>query len=253
MGIYRWTASNAYAEDFRTRLEPVNVSADGQTAEYYTLNGQRYTGTVQRLSGPAGVLKGGDAIFDNYTSTDGIIDDADRQIIGNAIPDYFLGFINTFSYKRVSLNVIFNATIGGQIYNAFKENFSIFGSTNGTAFPEAIYGAWRKEGDIATYPYFPTKDNNGNQKRGVNSYYLEDASFVRLSSARVNYSLPPAIASKIMLKGLSVFVYGTNLVTWTNYSGFDPEFSIANPLTPGTDSGRYPKRRDFGFGININL
>ncbi|MES2418842.1 MAG: TonB-dependent receptor [Bacteroidota bacterium] len=251
LGIYRWTASNAYSDGW-SRLEPVNVSADGQTAEYYTLNGQRYSGNIQKLSGPAGFLKGGDAIFDNYTK-DGIIDDADRQVIGNAIPDYFLGFINTFTYKRLSLNVIFNATIGGQIYNAFKESFSTFGSSNGTAFPEAIYGAWRKEGDIAIYPYFPTKDNNGNQKRGVNSYYLEDASFLRLSSARLNYSLPPALANKILLKGLSMFVYGTNLLTWTNYTGFDPEFSIDNPLTPGTDGGRYPKRRDFGFGININL
>lgn len=251
LGIYRWSASNAYSGDW-TKLEPVNVSADGQTAEYYLLNGQRYNGSIQKLSGPAGPLKGGDTEWDNVNK-DGIIDDSDRQIIGNAIPDFFLGFINTFTYKRVSLNVIFNATIGGQVYNSLKESFSTYGSSNGTAFPEAIYGAWRKEGDVAIYPYFPTKDNNGNQKRGVNSYYLEDASFVRLSSARINYSLPPAMASRIALKGLSVFVYGTNLLTWTNYSGFDPEFSVDNPLTPGTDGGRYPKRRDFGFGVNINL
>lgn len=251
LGIYRWTASNAYSSDW-TRLEPVNVAADGQTAEYYLLNGQRYTGTVQKMSGPAGFLKGGDTQWDD-ANRDGKIDDADRQVIGNATPDFYLGLSNTFSYKRFSLNVMFNATIGGQIYNAFKENFSTFGSTNGTAFPEAIYGAWRKEGDIATYPYFPTKDNNGNQKKGVNSYYLEDASFVRLSSARLNYSFQPALVNRFKLKSLGLFVYGTNLLTWTNYSGFDPEFSNNNPLTPGTDGGNYPKRREFGFGINISL
>lgn len=251
LGIYRWTASNAYSADW-SKLEPVNVAADGQSAEYYTLNGQRYTGTVQKLSGPAGFLKGGDTEWLDVNK-DGLIDDADRSIIGNATPDFYLGLSNTFSYKRFSLNVMLNATIGGQIYNAFKESFSTFGSSNGTAFPEAIYGAWRKEGDIAIYPYFPTKDNNGNQKRGVNSYYLEDASFLRLSSARVNYSFQPALINKFKLKALSLFVYGTNLLTWTNYSGFDPEFSDSNPLSPGTDGGKYPKRREFGFGINISL
>jgi len=251
LGIFRWTASNAYSTDW-TQLEPVNVSVDGQIAEYYTLNGQRYTGTVQKLSGPAGPLKGGDTQWDDLNK-DGTIDDADRQVIGNATPDYYLGLSNTFTYKRFSLNLMFNATIGGQIYNAFKENFATFGSSNGTAFPEAIYGAWRKEGDIAIYPYFPTKDNNGNQKRGLNSYYIEDGSFIRLSSARLNYSFQPALTNRIMMKSLSVFVYGTNLLTWTNYSGFDPEFSNSNPLTPSTDGGQYPKRREFGFGINISL
>ena len=251
LGIYRWTASNAYTTDW-ARLEPVNVAADGQSAEYYILNGERYNGTIQKLSGPAGFLKGGDTEFDNFTK-DGIIDDADRQIIGNATPDFYLGFINTFNYKRFSLNVLMNATIGGQVYNEFKERFAVFSSSNGPAFPEAIYGSWRKEGDIATYPFFPTKDNNGNQKRGVNSYYLEDGSFVRLSSARLNYTFEPAWVSKVKMKGLGVFVYGTNLLTWTNYTGFDPEFSSSSPLTPGTDGGRYPKRREFGFGLNIGL
>jgi len=251
LGIYRWTASNAYSSDW-TRLEPVNVAADGQTAEYYTLNGVRYDGPIQKLSGPAGFLKGGDTEWENVNK-DGVIDDADRKVIGNATPDYFLGFINTFTYKRLSLNVIFNATVGGQIYNAFKENFSVTSSSNGTNFPEGIYGAWRKEGDIATYPYYPTKDNNGNQKRGANSYYLEDASYIRLQSARINYSISPALAKKVYMKGLGIYMYGTNLLTWTNYSGFDPEFSDSNPLTPGTDGGKYPKRREFGMGININL
>ena len=251
LGIYRWTASNAYSSDW-TRLEPVNVSADGQTAEYYTLNGTRYEGVPQKLSGPAGFLKGGDTEWENVNK-DGIIDDADRKVLGNATPDYYLGLINTFSYKRVSFNFIFNATVGGQVYNAFKENFSTFGSSNGTNFPEGIYGAWRKEGDIALYPYYPTKDNNGNQKRGANSYYLEDASFLRLQSARINFSLSPDIAKKIYMKGLGIYMYGTNLLTWTNYSGFDPEFSSGNPLTPGTDGGKYPKRREFGLGVNINL
>ena len=251
LGIYRWDASNAYSDNWE-RLEPVNVSADGKTAEYYTLNGQRYNGVAKKLNGPAGVLGGGDTIWDNVRKDD-IIDEADRQVIGNATPDFYLGFVNTFSYKRLSLSFNINATIGGQVYNAFKENMSTNSSSNGPALPEAIYGAWRQQGDIATYAYFPNKDTNGSLKKGFNSYYLEDASFLRLTSARINYSLPLESAKKILMKGVNAYVYGINLLTWTNYTGFDPEFSSSNPLQPGVDGGKYPKRREIGLGLNITL
>ncbi|MNV56847.1 TonB dependent receptor [compost metagenome] len=83
--------------------------------------------------------------------------------------------------------------------------------------------------------------------------YIEDASFIRLSSARLSYRLNPEWAKRIFLKGLTTYAYGTNLLTWTNYRGYDPEFSTDNVLTPGDDTGKYPRRREFGFGVNINF
>ena len=250
LGIYRWDASNAYSDNW-TRLEPVNVSADGKTAQYYTLNGVKYTGTIHNLYGPAGKLVGGDTEWQN-ANRDSLIDDGDRQIIGNATPKYFLGLGNTFTYKSISFSFNINATVGGQVYNAFSENLSTFGSSNGTAFPLAIYTAWRKQGDIALYPYFPYKDTHGDQKKGNNSFYLEDATFIRLASMRINWSVPLKTISKIGFKGLNAYVYGINLLTFTDYTGFDPEFS-SDVLSPGVDGGRYPKRREFGLGLNITL
>ena len=259
LGVYPYDVSNAYDENWN-KLTPVGVKVvpgtsgvETSTAEGYTLNGQPYNGVIKKLQARTGaILKGGDTEWLDVNK-DGIINDQDIAPIGNARPDFYVGLVNNFSYKNVSLSFIINATIGGQVYNSFKEGLSNFGSSNGPATPEAIYGAWRKQGDIATFSYFPAKDDYGNMQKNRNSYYLEDGSFIRLQSARLNYTLPTKIASKFLLKGLNAFVYGTNLITWTNYTGYDPEFSNSNPLQPGTDGGKYPKIREFGLGLNVKL
>jgi hypothetical protein len=87
---------------------------------------------------------------------------------------------------------------------------------------------------------------------GYNSLYLEDGSFIRLTSARLNYALPGNIAKKWRLNNANIFLYGSNLMTWTNYTWYDPEFS-SDGLRIGLDNGKYPKRREVGVGINVNF
>ncbi|RZK66738.1 MAG: TonB-dependent receptor, partial [Pedobacter sp.] len=155
--------------------------------------------------------------------------------------------------KNLSLSFIINATIGGQVYNQFKQNLTNFANNGNPSLPEAIYGAWTKQGDQSTYPYYPDKNIRGSQRSGGNSYFLEDASFIRLSNARFTYRLDSKIAKKLFTRSLSAYVYGVNLLTYTNYTGYDPEFSASSGLTPGDDTGKYPKRRELGFGINIGF
>lgn len=261
LGVYQYDVSNAYTEAGE-RLTPEGVKVvdaigpDGKsyktsTAESYTLNGQPYTGVIVSKYANGAKLKGGDTEWFDLNN-DGIIDDADRHVIGNAQPDYYLGIINNLTYKEWSLSFIFNSTIGGQVYNSFKQNLTNNSSSNGPALPEAIYGAWTKQGDIATYPYFPDKDTRGSQKANGNSMFLEDASFIRLSSARLTYRFKPTLTKKAFMNNVSAYIYGTNLLTWTNYTGYDPEFS-SSALTPGDDNGKYPKRRELGLGINVGF
>jgi TonB-linked SusC/RagA family outer membrane protein len=261
IGVYQYDASNAYTPDGQ-RLTPIGITATttnrggtaGATvASSYQLNGQPYGGQIvrKRTSGGATLL-GGDTEWEDVNN-DGIIDDNDRQILGNAQPDVYLGFVNNFTYKNFSLSFIINATLGGQVYNQFKQNLTNFANNGGPSLPEAIYGAWTKQGDIATYPYYPDKDTRGSQRIGGNSYFLENGSFVRLSNARFTYRLDPKISSRIHTKNIALYVYGVNLLTYTNYSGFDPEFTPSSGLTPGDDTGRYPKRREVGFGINVGF
>ena len=263
LGVYQYDASNAYTPDGQ-RLTPVGVTVKypvrgtatdpvASSASYYELNGQRYSGTiVQKRNSDGAVLLGGDTEWED-TNNDGFINESDRHVIGNAQPDLYLGFVNNFSYKNFSFSFIINATIGGQVYNQFKQNLTNFANNGNPSLPEAIYGAWTKQGDISTYPYYPDKNTRNSQRSGGNSYFLEDASFIRLSSARFTYRLDPKVAKKLFTKSLSAYVYGVNLLTYTNYSGYDPEFSPSSGLTPGDDTGKYPKRRELGFGINIGF
>src|SRR5690606_17216021 len=113
--------------------------------------------------------------------------------------------------------------------------------------------SWFKQGDITKYPIATRKDDRGSVRNNYNSMYLEDGSFIRLSSARLAYTLDKKLANKVAAKNATVYIFGQNLLTWSNYSWFDPEFSTNNQLQPGNDTGKYPKIREFGLGLNINF
>lgn len=254
LGVYAWNESNAYNDNWEQLT--LSLDKDGKPlyengVPVYTFNGQRYNGYVHNLYDPSGKLRGGDAIWQN-TNKDSLIDDRDRQILANSQPKFYLGILNNITYKQFSLSVLVNASFGANVYNAllFAQSYP---SNTGAGSPEMVYNVWRKQGDIAKYPYYPEAKNRGNQKTDANSLFIEDGSFVRLSSVRLSYTFLPSITKKVFLKGATVYVYGTNLLTWTNYRGYDPEFSASNVLQPGYDNGKYPKRREYGFGINVNF
>lgn len=253
LGVYQWDESNAYDERWR-KLTVVLENGQPKYVDgkpVYSLDGKAYTGNIKSISAPDGKLKGGDAEWEDKKQ-DGIIDDADRQILGNATPDFYLGIMNSLRYKSFTVSFLFNGSFGGEIYNSLLQSQNKPSNT-GAGSPDMVYNSWRKPGDIAKYPYYIEKDNRGNLKTDGNSIYIEDASFIRLSSARLAYRLNPEWTKRIYLKGVTAYVYGMNLLTWTNYRGYDPEFSSGNPLTPGDDNGKYPKRREFGFGLNVNF
>jgi len=264
-GIYQYDVSNAYAED-GSMLTPVgitvNTTTNTSTATGYTLNGQPYTGVIHQLKHNGVPLKGGSTIWQDVNN-DGNIDGSDRQILGNAMPDFYWGLTNTFSYKGFLLTVTVNAQVGGKVYNelANLQNLNSANTTYSSPIPAALYGAWYKQGDVATYPYVVNKDAYGDISNGINSLYLEDGSFVRLAAVKFTYTFNSKLLQKIKARNIGVYVYGDNLLTWTNYTGFDPQFSTnsnaangaSNSLTPGYDTGKYPKRREMGFGINVSF
>jgi TonB-linked SusC/RagA family outer membrane protein len=263
LGVYQYDASNAYTTDGK-RLTPVGVTikypvrgtgADpvASVADHYELNGQVYTGQiVKKKNSDGSVLLGGDTEWEDVNN-DGFIDESDRRIIGNSQSDVYFGFVNSFSYGKLRFSFVINSNLGGQVYNQFKQNLTNFANNGNPSLPEAIYGAWTKQGDIATYPYYPDKNTRGSQRGGGNSYFLENASFVRLSNARFTYTFDAKMAKQVFARTLSAYVYGVNLLTYTNYTGYDPEFTPSSGLTPGDDTGRYPKRREVGFGLNIGF
>ena len=247
LGVYAYDESNAWSPDGQ-QLTP-QFDADGEFS-HYTLNGETYNGTVNQLETTGSISKGGDAIWLDANG-DGVIDDTDRVILGNAQPNWTAGWINSFTYKDITLSFNFYFSYGGNLYNQGRWINGRFTTSGATPDPYMIHHAWWHPGDVTDVP-LPL--NNGMENmRELNSFFIEDASFIRLRNARVSYKLPAAWLSRFGVSAVNVYAYGTNLLTWSNYTMYDPEISIGNPLQMGRDTGRYPRKREFGAGLNINF
>lgn len=247
-GVYQYSESNAYTPEWQ-RLTPV-FDSNGTFVDY-TYKGQSYTGEVKKLRMPGGTSQGGDVIWANVNGDD-IIDDKDRMVLANAQPKFIAGLYNSISYK--GFNLAFNIYVqwGNTIYNKGRRDQSTFNGTNLTPDKYIIRDAWFQPGDITDVPRVPDASTMGNMPE-LNSYFLEDGSFIRIRNVKLSYSLGRALAGKVKLKGASVYIYGNNLITWTNYLWFDPEIPLGSPLTMGEDNGKYPRSRQVGVGINLNF
>lgn len=247
LGIYQYDESNAWSEK-GDQLTPVFDNAGGFTG--YTLNGTPYTGEVRQLTTRGNTSNGGDVIWKDLNG-DGSIDDADRMILGNAQPKWTAGFAHNISYKNIQLSFNLYGGYGGMIYNRARQQGATIATTNATPDPGYIHGAWAKQGDVATW-YRPANNSMGNA-RELSSMFLEDASFIRLRNLRLTYNLSTEWIRKMKLQQVGIYFFGNNLLTWTDYSWYDPEVAFNNALEMGLDNGRYPRKREMGFGININF
>ena len=249
-GVFAYDESNAFTDKWE-QLTP--VFENGVFQYKYLLNGKEYAGDIRQKTLPNGKpFRGGDYNWEEPEGTrDGVIDDNDRMVIGNAMPDVTGGLNTTVTWKNVSLYLGFYYSLGGQIYNAAEHNRNMFKYTGTTPSPEVIHNMWLHPGDQAIYPR-PYNDDYNNARMG-NSFYLEDASFIRLQNVRIAYDLPENWIKKLMLKNINIYAFVNNALTWTNYSGFDPEFSTSNPLQVGKDSYRYPRKREYGIGFSANF
>lgn len=264
LGVYAYDESNAYTEDFKTRLIPqferdsygnVIINSQGKpTLIGYTYpNGEVFEGTPSKMKYGNTVLKGGDIIWEEQT-VDGVIDDDDRKVLGNGMPTCFFSWNNTFTWKDFSLNLNFYGSAGNKNYNALSRNLNAQGANNDIPYPYKIHNAWTYPGAMTDVPVFIKTRSTYNQNLGgVNSLYVEDASFIRLQTVRLSYMFKKKNFKWLPVSNMNLWVYANNLFTWTNYSGWDPEINVSNVLQPGNDTGMFPRSREFGIGLNVNF
>jgi hypothetical protein len=249
LGVYAYNESNAFTPEW-TQLTPNFNSAGVFTG--YTLNGQPYTGTVKKKTVDGQISIGGDVNWEDVDKN-GNIDAADKQILGNAQPDWFGGLTNEISYKNFTASATFYASIGGSIYNQARWNKASYQTTGNTPDPYIIINAWNKAGDITDVPDPKTGSTIGNT-REISSFFVEDASYIRLRNVRITYALPAKVASSIGARRVLFGVTGKNLLTYSNYSWSDPEFSYTNPLQMGVDANtRSPRKNEIEFSLNVNF
>ena len=182
---------------------------------------------------------------------DGVINADDQTFIGNPLPDFTANLSNRISYKGFDFNMLFQGVFGGDILNLVRRRTEAFeGFSNQST---SILDAWRPLNPSTVTPRAIAADPNGNTR--VSSRFIEDGTFVRLKNVQLGYTFPAALTKRIGLGSFRAYVSGQNLITWTEYSGYDPEVGSfnQNPLINSVDNGRYPTSRAFTFGINANF
>jgi TonB-linked SusC/RagA family outer membrane protein len=220
--------------------------------------GYEYAGVYQGTDFPAGTQTfaggvAGDPLFMDVDGN-GEITEADRTIIGNPNPDFTYGLTNSFTYKNFDLNVFFQGSQGGDIFNMTNVQLN-----NGDANTTRDYfnNAWTTSNTDTDQPRV---GNNSN--REISSRFVEDGSYLRLKNVALGYNLPTTFTEKLRVGGIRLSVSGQNLLTFTKYSGLDPEVNFfgssgnnntSSNTVQGFDFGNYPTVRSFNFNINIKL
>ncbi|MDO7845497.1 TonB-dependent receptor [Hymenobacter sp. M29] len=194
--------------------------------------------------------KAGDLRFEDVNG-DKIINDQDRVIIGNPNPKAFAGVTNNFTFKGLELSVFFQSSFGNDIYN---QNRTITeGQTTALNQSTAVLNRWTPTNTNTNIPRAVANDPAGNNR--VSTRFIEDGSYVRLKNLTLAYTIPADISKRAAIKSLRIYGTAQNLVTWTKYSGYDPEVS-ADPFSTtgfGRDFGVYPQSRTYTVGLNATF
>ena len=175
---------------------------------------------------------------------DGQITEADRKYLGKPLPDFTYGLTVNLAYKGVDLMVFGQGAGGNQIFQGLRR----LDMQNANWQTNAL-NRWNGEGSSNTYPRLSTTDPNGNYNKPSN-FYLQDGDYFRIKVVQLGYSLPQDIVGTVGLSKVRIYVSAENLITFTKYTGFDPE--IGGDVM-GIDRGYYPQARSLMMGCNLQF
>ena len=194
--------------------------------------------------------------YPKYADLDGngVVDSNDMTMIGGGDPLHVGGFTNNFEFYNFDLSIFFQWSYGNDIMNANRLFFE---------------SSFNKRRDLNQYASFndrfiladPSTHNSdipvvsiAGSNNVISSRIVEDGSYLRLKTLSLGYTFKPEVTRKVKINKARVFVSAQNILTLTNYSGYDPEVSVRNSaLTPGLDFSAYPRSMSFNMGLNINF
>ncbi|MDP4210512.1 MAG: TonB-dependent receptor [Bacteroidota bacterium] len=178
------------------------------------------------------------------------ITEDDKVVLGNSQPKFTYGFSTSFSYKRFDVSLLFQGSYGNKLYNGLRQNLESYSSTYNVS--STVLQRWTSSNPSKTVP-------RANEVSSVylDSRYIEDASFLKLKSLTIGYTLPFKITSNKNSK-VRIYASAQNLLTITNYKGYDPEASRyggdeTNGLYQGIDLGAYPSSTGFNIGASVTF
>jgi TonB-linked SusC/RagA family outer membrane protein len=196
-------------------------------------------------------------------NSDGKIDTKDLTAIGDPNPDFTYGIGANFEYKGFDLNLFFQGSYGNDIYNLLKVN-SYSGNNGGLNWAPELINAyipaiWDSK-DLTKEPFIATEAKNTDTgltridgDLSPSDFYVEDGSYLRLKNIQLGYTFPSSFNKKLNITSARVYIGVKNLLTFTKYTGFDPEVGETTILERGFDRGTYPQAKLFTFGINLSF
>jgi TonB-linked SusC/RagA family outer membrane protein len=201
---------------------------------------------IRRGDGVPIPFQAGDVRFVNLNG-DEFIDEKDMTVIGDPNPDFFGSIVNRLQWRQWTLNAVVTFSYGNDVYNALRADLeAMTGTENQTT---AIKNRWSYEGHQTSIPKAVWGDPRGNAR--FSDRWIEDGSYIRLKSLSISYDIPLRIS---FVKGLQVYATANNLLTFTSYLGYDPEFSVMqSPLYYGVDMGVTPQPRAILIGVKLGL
>lgn len=196
----------------------------------------------------ANARKPGDRKYRDLNA-DGRIDDNDRTIIGRAQPKFIGGISNTFSYKGLELTVFFQGVYGNQILNANRFELEYLNGTNNQS--RDMLNRWTPENTNTDIPRASTT----RPANRISTRQIENGSYLRLKNIQLAYTLPSTALKALHLQGVRFYVSAQNYLTWTKYSGYDPEVNRfgQDSRSQGFDYASYPAAKTLIFGLNIGF
>lgn len=180
----------------------------------------------------------------------------DRVFFGNPNPDFTYGVNLNASYKDFDIAAFFYGAQGKDAINYVRWWTDFYPSFQGSKSKDALYGSWSPSNTGAKTPI--AENNSSFSSNGIpNSYYMEDASYLRLKNLSVGYTIPTRVLSRVKIDKLRIYVQATNLFTITKYTGLDPEIigngNGTNDRGFGFDAGVYPTVKQYYLGLNVNF
>lgn len=190
----------------------------------------------------------GDTKYEDING-DGMVNADDRVILGNSFPDFSWGMTNNFSYKGFDLSIFIEGVEGIEMFNNNKVDTYFPVNFRRNKYAEPYLNRWTPSNPTNDYPSFV--DPNGQGNKSVNTWTVEDASYIKIRNVKLGYTVP--VNNVPFIQRANIYVSGQNLVTWTEYEGFDPANNSNGEASAKIDYNSYPVARTWIVGVEIGF
>ena len=210
-------------------------------------------GKVAPSAASTNPAKIGDLYFQD-TDGNGIVNDADKTVIGTPYPKFTYGFALNTSYKTFDLRASFNGSYGNQVLDGqdyYLYNFE----GSGNQYVD-VADRYRNEANPGSgLNYRPSRAGTQSNSTRLSSFYIQDGSYFRCTNITLGYSFPKSLANAIKVSNIRIYASVDNAFTITDYKGYNPEvdYSGGSNLTPGVDYGNYPLARAYNLGVKLTF